>query len=312
MSTPQACRLTAITLLDGLEPPTAPDARDRGCRRAVRAALPASGLVLVALSGGPDSLALAAATAFEAPRAGIRAGAVVVDHGLQPGSADVAARAAEQARSLGLDPVLVRVVPSMGPAARKRRPGTARYAALDEAASETGAVLVLLGHTLDDQAETVLLGLARGSGPTSLHGDGPGRGPIRPAASRRPAVDPLASSVRSPASSRGSTRRTPTGRSRACECARPCCPCSSGNWDPGSPRRWPEPPTSCVRTATRSTTSPEEQTEELAELAESGISLRFVRSRQPAGASPTPDPARGRERVSSLPESRADPRGRHG
>ncbi|HMH58133.1 MAG TPA: tRNA lysidine(34) synthetase TilS [Galbitalea sp.] len=150
-------------------------------RRAVRAAIPATHrveletapLVLVALSGGPDSLSLAAATAFEAPRAGIRAGAVVVDHGLQPGSADVAARAADQARSLGLDPVLLRKVSvdvAGGPEAAAR---TARYAALEEAATEAGAVLVLLGHTLDDQAETVLLGLARGSGPASLHGMAP-------------------------------------------------------------------------------------------------------------------------------------------
>ncbi|MDQ1548309.1 MAG: tRNA(Ile)-lysidine synthase [Actinomycetota bacterium] len=142
-------------------------------RRAVRAGFPESGLVLVALSGGPDSLALAAATAFEAPRAGLRAGAVVVDHGVQPGSADVAARAAEQARELGLDPVtisLVSVDTAGGPEAAAR---TARYAALDAAARESGAAVVLLGHTLDDQAETVLLGLARGSGPTSLHGMSP-------------------------------------------------------------------------------------------------------------------------------------------
>src|SRR3954470_21981154 len=81
-------------------------------RRAVRTALAALGpggdrLVLVALSGGADSLALAAATAFEAPRNGFRAGAVIVDHALQPGSDAVAARAAEQATALGLDPVLV-------------------------------------------------------------------------------------------------------------------------------------------------------------------------------------------------------------
>jgi tRNA(Ile)-lysidine synthase len=127
-------------------------------------------LVLVALSGGPDSLALAAATAFEAARAGVRAGAVIVDHGIQSGSADVAARAAEQARELGLDPVLIQTVTvgeDGGPEAAAR---TARYAALEAAASETGASAILLGHTLDDQAETVLLGLARGSGATSLHG----------------------------------------------------------------------------------------------------------------------------------------------
>jgi len=127
-------------------------------------------LVLVALSGGPDSLALAAATAFEAPRAGLRAGAVIVDHQLQPGSAEVAAAAAAQARSLGLSPVdvmTVDVVSQDGPEADARR---ARYAALTAAADRLGAEAVLLGHTLDDQAETVLLGLARGSGATSIAG----------------------------------------------------------------------------------------------------------------------------------------------
>lgn len=126
--------------------------------------------MLVALSGGPDSLALAAATAFEASRAGLRAGAVIVDHGLQPGSAEVAGRAADQARGLGLEPVLVERVDvgrDGGPEAAAR---TARYGALAAAAASTAAVAVLLGHTLDDQAETVLLGLARGSGPGSLQG----------------------------------------------------------------------------------------------------------------------------------------------
>ncbi|ROQ37198.1 tRNA(Ile)-lysidine synthase [Frondihabitans sp. PhB188] len=149
---------------------------------------PAEADVLVALSGGPDSLALAAATAFEAPRVGsssrergaagsdfdldggLRAGAVVVDHGLQPGSADVAAAAAAQAEALGLAPVIVvrvEVGTEGGPEAAAR---AARYAALEQAARDTGARGVLLGHTLDDQAETVLLGLARGSGPSSLSG----------------------------------------------------------------------------------------------------------------------------------------------
>ena len=142
-------------------------------RRAVRGALdalPPGALVLVALSGGPDSLALAAATAFEAPRAGLRAGAVIVDHGLQSGSADVAARAAQQATGLGLAPVRVERVEvgaTGGPEAAAR---TARYAALERAASELDAAAVLLAHTLDDQAETVLLGLARGSGAASLQG----------------------------------------------------------------------------------------------------------------------------------------------
>lgn len=155
-------------------------------------------LMLVGLSGGADSLALAAATAFEAPRIGLRAGAVIVDHGLQAQSADVAACAAGQATALGLDPVLVlRVdvakVAGGGPEAAAR---TARYQAYLAAMGETGAGTVLLGHTLDDQAETVLLGLARGSGPTSLHGMAARSGPylrpllnIRRAATQRFCLD---------------------------------------------------------------------------------------------------------------------------
>ena len=128
------------------------------------------GLVLVACSGGADSVALAAALAFEAPRAGRPAGAVTVDHGLQAGSAEHAAALAGHLRGLGLDPVEVAAVSvgtTGGPEAAARE---ARYRALDEVADRLGAVAVLLGHTRDDQAETVLLGLARGSGPRSLAG----------------------------------------------------------------------------------------------------------------------------------------------
>jgi tRNA(Ile)-lysidine synthase len=137
-------------------------------------------LVLVACSGGADSLALAAAAAFEAPRAGLRAGGVVVDHGLQPGSADVAASAVEAMASLGLDPALKVSVRVAGPGDANGYQGpeaaarSARYAALDQTAASAGAAVVVLGHTLDDQAETVLLGLARGAGARSLAGM-PGR-----------------------------------------------------------------------------------------------------------------------------------------
>jgi tRNA(Ile)-lysidine synthase len=139
-------------------------------RSAVRTTLAGSrDPVLVACSGGADSLALAAAVAFEAPRAGTRAGAVTVDHGLQEGSADRAVETAELLRRLGLHPVRVirvDVGDDGGPEGAAR---TARYRALASAAVESGA-RVALGHTLDDQAATVLLGLGRGSGPRSLAG----------------------------------------------------------------------------------------------------------------------------------------------
>ncbi|MFG2552013.1 tRNA lysidine(34) synthetase TilS [Streptomyces sp. NPDC048581] len=129
-----------------------------------------SPLVLVACSGGADSMALASALAFEAPKLGIRAGGITVDHGLQPGSDLRADEVALRLRELGLDPVesiAVTVGRAGGPEAAAR---DARYAALDAAAVRHGAFAVLLGHTRDDQAETVLLGLARGSGIRSLSG----------------------------------------------------------------------------------------------------------------------------------------------
>jgi tRNA(Ile)-lysidine synthase len=157
-------------------------AATRTAVRAELADLAPGALVLVACSGGADSLALAGATAVEASRVGrsvrsrgyaLRAGAVVVDHGLQAGSGEVAARAAAQCRELGLDPVVVRrvdVASDGGRGGLEAAARAARYAALDAVAGETGAAAVLLGHTLDDQAESVLLGLARGSGARSLAG----------------------------------------------------------------------------------------------------------------------------------------------
>ena len=143
-------------------------------------ASPGAPLVLVACSGGADSLALAACVAAEARKHGIRAGAVVVDHAMQPGSAQVASHAGRQCEDLGLDPVrIVKVyVPARGagPEANAR---TARYDALSTVAAELGAVQILLGHTLDDQAETVLLGLARGAGARSLAGMASSRGLLR-------------------------------------------------------------------------------------------------------------------------------------
>lgn len=155
------------------------------CRVAVRrwlreASLPPGSLVLVACSGGADSLALTAAAGFVAPREGLRVGAVVMDHGLQDGSAQLAASVVARVRQLftedpgrgGWDGP-VEVVQAhvgrtgAGPEADARR---ARYAALAAAADRLDAAAVLLGHTLDDQAEQVVLGLARGSGARSLAG----------------------------------------------------------------------------------------------------------------------------------------------
>lgn len=141
-------------------------------RLAVRTALtevaPGAG-VTVACSGGADSIALAAAVAFEASRAGIDAGAVTVDHGLQPGSDERAATVAAVLRGFGLAPVTVASVVVDGPGGPEAAARRARYGALQSAQAERGG-WVALGHTLDDQAETVLLGLGRGSGPRSLAG----------------------------------------------------------------------------------------------------------------------------------------------
>jgi tRNA(Ile)-lysidine synthase len=147
-----------------------PDPAVAALRSAVRPGLTRDAApVLVACSGGADSLALAAAVAFEAPRSGVPAGGVTVDHGLQPGSDTRAAATAELLEKLGLAPVeVVRVDVGAdgGPEAAAR---SARYAALERLAGASGA-RIALGHTLDDQAETVLLGLGRGSGPRSVAG----------------------------------------------------------------------------------------------------------------------------------------------
>jgi len=148
-------------------------------RTAVKAALgdlEPGALTLVALSGGADSLALCSAVAFVAPRAALSWGALIVDHGLQNGSADVAARAAEQARGLGASVVRVLSVRVDGPGGPEAAARDARRLALRQAAEQLDAAAVLMAHTLDDQAETVLLGLARGSGARSLAGMRPVEG----------------------------------------------------------------------------------------------------------------------------------------
>ncbi|MEU4239077.1 tRNA lysidine(34) synthetase TilS [Actinoplanes sp. NPDC026619] len=155
-------------------------------RQAVRRAVP-PGLVLVACSGGADSLALAAAARFVASSARPSSagsgsvgsgsvgsgsvGLVTVDHGLQPGSDRRALDVATWAREAGFAPVEVATVSVAGlPGGPEAAARTARYDALSAVAARVGAAAVLLGHTRDDQAETVLLALARGAGPRGLAG----------------------------------------------------------------------------------------------------------------------------------------------
>lgn len=177
-------------------------------RVAVREALrPSDTHVLAAVSGGADSLALAAALAFECDPARlerrgstpIRVGAVVVDHGLQDDSAEVAQAAAERCRELGLPAEIVRVeVAAAGAGGPEARARDARYEALQAARLRVGADAVLLGHTRDDQAEQVLLGLARGSGTRSLAGMPPEREGVR-----RPFLDLPAATTREACTAQG-------------------------------------------------------------------------------------------------------------
>ena len=126
--------------------------------------------VIVACSGGADSLALSFALAKEAPKLAIEVIGVTIDHQLQAKSGEQAARVLEQFAEMGISiseivRVNVELIDGMEASARR-----ARYKALRATADKFGAVRVFLGHTQNDQAETVLLGLARGSGTRSLSG----------------------------------------------------------------------------------------------------------------------------------------------
>ena len=147
----------------------------RACSLAVRACLTsfideagAPPALVVGLSGGADSLALALTTIDVA---GIPVITVTVDHGLREGSDEEARRVADLAASLGARAVVetVMVGGQGGPEGAAR---DARRAALRAVGAREGAP-ILLGHTMDDQAETVLLRLARGSGPSSLRAIAP-------------------------------------------------------------------------------------------------------------------------------------------
>ena len=127
--------------------------------------------IVTACSGGADSLALAFAARYVATRRDLKYAAVIIDHGLQQGAADIAARVRDQLDRLGYHDVTITAVQVDRSAAAGLEAAAreARYRALDTEARARSATL-MLGHTLDDQAETVLLGLARGSGSRSLAG----------------------------------------------------------------------------------------------------------------------------------------------
>ncbi len=144
-----------------------------------RLSQPGHSPVMVACSGGADSVALAAVTALAGRRGGFGVRAVIVDHGLQDGSASWADEVARRLADIELAAEVVRVVVSASGAGPEADARSARYRALTEAAGPEESIY--LGHTLDDQAETVLLGLARGSGARSLAGMPAVRGPfVRP------------------------------------------------------------------------------------------------------------------------------------
>ena len=147
-------------------------------RRAVRDAWHSAGVsagdrILVAVSGGADSMALVAAAKFEGDRSGVIVGAVVVEHGLQAETKAVAQNVASLLGEWGLEPVLVvpvTVETGQDSGGTESAARNARYTALGNAAVEHSAKFVMLGHTQNDQAETVLLGLTRGSGVKSIAG----------------------------------------------------------------------------------------------------------------------------------------------
>lgn len=148
----------------------------RNCVKPFLAVLEAGDTFLVAVSGGADSLALAAALLIESKSLALNPIAITIDHQLQVNSHLQAERVSEQLKEFGYDEVLTQKVVVTLESGLESGARDARYAALGKSAEEKKAVKIFLGHTRDDQAETVLLGLARGSGARSLSAMAPVNG----------------------------------------------------------------------------------------------------------------------------------------
>ena len=142
----------------------------RNAVKAYLANVEAGDAVVVAVSGGADSLALAYAVLKESAGNAIRAVAVTVDHQLQANSGKQAEKVSQQLREMGYENVYIKKVVVNTESGIEAGARDARYQALSEIAQEEKSSKVFLGHTRDDQAETVLLGLARGSGTRSMSG----------------------------------------------------------------------------------------------------------------------------------------------
>ncbi len=141
-------------------------------RNAVRAdllLLEAGDRIIIACSGGADSVALAYALSLEAPKLALSITAVTIDHGLQPHSEEVASACVKLLATFNIPTEIIRVKVA-GAGGIEAAARNARYAALTAHAEKIGAAAIYLAHSLDDQAESVLLGLAHGSGPRSIAG----------------------------------------------------------------------------------------------------------------------------------------------
>ena len=148
-----------------------------------RLGVPDGATLVLAVSGGPDSMALLHLALAAAPQHGWRLCVAHLDHGLRDASADDARFVADAAAALGLEAHVRRT--DVAALARARREGLeqagrrARYAFFEEVASSIGPdAMVMTGHTADDQAETLMLHLARGTGLAGMAGIAPRRGRI--------------------------------------------------------------------------------------------------------------------------------------